>query len=202
MRRALRVVVADDNPKMLAYFRETLEELGHRVVGEAKDGRELVKTSLLEHPDLVITDIRMPLMDGIEAAREIYKESAIPVILISAYDAPELMDRAERDHIMAYLVKPIKSEHLETAIGIAIRRFEEFRTATREAADLRQALEDRKIIERAKGILMDRANLEEEAAFKRLQDLASNKHQKMVEIAKMILTMRDAFDASNPEKER
>lgn len=194
MKRSLRIVVADDKPKMLAYFRETLEELGHRVAGEAQDGKELVQKTLAERPDLVITDIKMPLMDGIEAASAIYSELPIPVILVSAHHDSEFIERAEKDHVMAYLVKPIKSEHLDTAISIAVRRFEEFHTVSREAADLKQALEDRKIIERAKGVLMKQAGLEEEDAFKRLQDLASTKHQKMVEIARMILTMQDAFE--------
>jgi response regulator NasT len=97
-------------------------------------------------------------------------------------------------------VKPIKSAQLVTAIGIATQRFDEFQAVTSEASNLKQALEDRKIIERAKGILMKQANLDEEHAFKRLQDLASNKHQKMVEIARMILMMRDAFEPKKEER--
>ncbi len=194
MKRSLRVVVADDEPEMLTYFRETLEEIGHRVVAVARNGQELVERCLEDRPDLVITDIRMPGLDGIDAATEVYREIAVPVILVSAYHNPELFKRAEADHIMAYLIKPIKAPHLEATIPLAIRRFEQFETLKKEAGDLKQALEDRKIIERAKGILMQQANLTEEEAFKRLQNLASNKNQKMVEIGKMIVTMRDAFD--------
>ena len=194
MRRSLRIVVADDEPEMLTYFQETLQELGCRVVATAADGQALVELCRVERPDLVITDIKMPGLDGIDAAKEITAEMAVPVILISAYHDSELLERAETDHIMAYLIKPIKSPHLEAAIGIAIRRFRQFETFKKEAGDLKQALEDRKLIERAKGVLMKETGLDEEAAFKRLQELASTRHRKMAEIAGMILTMRDALE--------
>lgn len=200
MKRSLRVVVADDEPEMLTGIRETLEELGHRVVSTVANGKDLVEKCLAERPDLVITDIKMPGLDGIDAADEIYRQMPVPVILVSAYHDTELLERAEANHVvMSYLVKPIKRSHLEAAIGIAIRRFEQFRTVSREAVDLRQALVDRKIIERAKGIIMKQADLDEEDAFKRLQDLASTRHQKMIEIAKMILNMQDAFKPKTEE---
>ena len=121
-------------------------------------------------PDLVITDIKMPDMDGIDAATQIYRERPIPVILVSAYHDPEFIRRAEADHILAYLVKPIKQADLEPAIALAMRRFEQFQALRKEAADLRQALEDRKVIERAKGILMKKAGLDEHDAFRRLAE--------------------------------
>jgi response regulator NasT len=193
MKRSLRVVIADDEPEMITYLRETLEEVGHRVASTAESGEELVAKCMAERPDLVICDIKMEGMDGIDAAKEIYRELPIPFILVSAYHDSQLLERAEADHIMAYLIKPIKKSHLEAAIGIAVRRFEQFQMLSREAKDLKQALEDRKIIERAKGILMKQAKLDEDDAFKRLQELASNKNQKMIEIARMILTMQNAF---------
>jgi response regulator NasT len=107
-----------------------------------------------------------------------------------------LIARAEADHIMAYLVKPIKQADLEPAIGLAMRRFEQFESLRREATDLRQALADRKIIERAKGILMKRAGLDEQNAFRRLQKLASEKNRKLVDIASMIVTADEALDMS------
>src|SRR5262249_60920406 len=103
----------------------------------------------------------------------------------------------EADHILAYLAKPIKQADLEPAIAIAMRRFDQFQALRREAADLKQALEDRKVIERAKGILMKKANLGENDAFRRLQKLASDKNRKLVEIAQMILTAEEAFGAGN-----
>jgi len=193
MSHALRIVVADDEPDMRDYFRKILPHLGHRLVAVAENGRDLVQLCREEKPDLVITDIKMPDMDGIDAAVEIYRTLAVPVILVSAYHDPELIARAEADHIMGYLVKPIKQADLEPVIALAMRRFDQFQQLRREAADLRQALEDRKIIERAKGVLMKMAHLDEHDAFRRLQKLASDKNLKLVEVARMIVTAEEAF---------
>jgi response regulator NasT len=194
MTRALRIAVADDEQDMQDYFRTILPRIGHTVVAVAGTGRELIDRCAEVHPDLVITDIKMPDMDGIDAATHLYRHAAVPVILVSAYHDPDLISRAEAEHVMAYLVKPIKQTDLEPAIAIAMRRFEQFQALHREAADLKQALEDRKLIERAKGILMKKANLDEHAAFRRMQRLASDKNKKLVEIALMILTAEEAFE--------
>ncbi len=145
-------------------------------------------------PDLVITDIKMPDMDGIDAAAQIYRKAAIPVILVSAYHDAEFIRRAEADHIMAYLVKPIKQSDLEPAIGIAMRRFEQFQALHKETSDLKQALEDRKVIEKAKGLLMKKTGLDEHDAFRRLQKLASEKNRRLIEIAQSILTAEEALE--------
>ena len=190
---SLRIGIADDEPDMRDYFQKILPALGHTVVCAARTGKELVDHCHKLKPDLVITDIKMPDMDGIEAAVALYRDNAIPVILVSAYHDPELIARAEADHILAYLVKPIKQADLEPAIGLAMRRFAQFQELRQEAADLRQALADRKIIERAKGILMKRAGLEEQDAFRRLQKLASEKNRKLIDIATMIVTAEEAL---------
>ena len=143
-------------------------------------------------PDLVITDIKMPDMDGIDAAMTVCREQPLPVILVSAFHERELLERAVAEHVLAYLVKPIKAADLVPAIGIALRRFEQFHALRQEAADLRQALEDRKVIERAKGVLMKRARLDEAEAFRRMQKLASEKSRKLVEIATAILVAEEA----------
>ncbi len=194
MNRALKIVVADDELDMRDYFQQILPLLGHQVLGVARTGRELVDLCIATHPDLVITDIKMPDMDGIDAAAQIYRQAAIPVILVSAYHDAEFIRRAEADHIMAYLVKPIKQADLEPAIGIAMRRFEQFQTLRKETADLKQALEDRKVIEKAKGILMKKAGLDEHDAFRRLQKLASDKNRKLIDIAQTILTAEEALE--------
>lgn len=194
MKKALRIVVADDELDMRDYFRKSLSRLGHQVIGVAQNGRELVEQCRTLQPDLVITDIKMPDMDGIDAAIRISKNVPVPVILVSAYHDPEFIRRAEGDHILAYLVKPIKQSDLETAIGIAMRRFEQFQALRKEAADLKQALEDRKIIEKAKGVLMKKAGLDEHDAFRRLQRLASDKNRKLIEIAQIILTAEEALE--------
>jgi response regulator NasT len=193
MNRSLRVAVADDEPDMRDYFQRVLPILGHEVVGVAGTGRQLLEQCQAAHPDLIITDIRMPDMDGIEAAELASRDHPVPVILVSAYHDDELATRAEHGHVLAYLVKPIKQADLEPAIGIAMRRFEQLQSLQQEAQDLRQALEDRKLIERAKGILMKRGGLDEAEAFRRLQRLASDKNRKLVEVAQMILTAEEAF---------
>jgi two-component system, response regulator PdtaR len=195
MSRALRIAVADDEPDMQDYFRTILPLLGHEVVAVAGTGRELVESCRATPPDLVITDIKMPDMDGIEAACQIDRDGPIPVILVSAYHDAEFTHRAEADHVLAYLVKPIKQSDLVPAIAIAIRRFEQFQALSKEAADLKQALDDRKTIEKAKGILMRKTGLDEADAFRRLQKLASDKNQKLVAIARMILTAEEAYGA-------
>lgn len=194
MIRRLKVVVADDALDMREYLEKILPCFGHSVAAVAATGRELIERCRETRPDLVITDIRMPDMDGIDAAREICKEMPVPVILISADHDQEVLERAEEGDVMAFLVKPIKQADLEPAIAIATRRFEQFQALRREAADLRQALDDRKTIEKAKGLLMKRAGLDEQEAFRRLQKLASEHNRKLAEIAFMILTAEEAFE--------
>lgn len=193
MNRSLRIAVADDEPLMRKYLNETLTVLGHQVVSTAQTGAELVEQCLSLNPDLVITDVRMPDMDGLDAAAAIYAKDLVPIIVVSAYHDPDLIERAEKNHVIAYLVKPIKEENLGPAIAIAMRRFQEFQATRKEANDLRQALEDRKMIERAKGILMKRTGLDEPAAFRRLQKLASDKNRKLVDVAQSIVTAEEAF---------
>ena len=196
MNPTLRIAIADDEPDMRDYFRDVLPRLGHTVVAVAQNGRELVEKCRTEQPDLVITDIKMPELDGIDAAIQICHGKPIPVILVSAYHDAALIERAEMAHIMGYLVKPIKQSDLAPVIAIAVSRFAQFQALHKEAADLRQALSDRKVIERAKGIMMKKAGLDEAGAFRRLQKLASDKNRKLVEIASIIMTAEEAFESS------
>jgi two-component system, response regulator PdtaR len=196
MNATLRIAIADDEPDMRDYFQDALPRLGHSVVAIAQNGRELVELCRTTRPDLVITDIKMPEQDGIDAATQLYKEQPVPVILVSAYHDAGLIERAELDHVMGYLVKPIKQSDLAPTIAIAISRFAQFQALQKEATDLRQALADRKTIERAKGIMMKKANLDEAAAFRRLQKLASDKNRKLVEIASMVLMAEEVFGPS------
>lgn len=193
MNRCLRIAVAEDEPLMRKYLQETLTVLGHQVVLLAKTGRELVQEYLSLKPDLVITDIRMPDMDGLDAAAAIHANEMVPIIVVSGHHDAELIERAEQNHVIAYLVKPIKQENLAPAIAIAMRRFQEFQATRQEADNLRQALEDRKILERAKGILMKRTGLDEPEAFRRLQKLARDNNRKLVDIARNIVMAEEAF---------
>lgn len=190
----LRVALADDEPEVRTTLAKMLEALGHEVAFAAATGRELVDHCLASPVDLVMTDIRMPDMDGLEAADVIYQKVRTPVILLSGHCDKELIERAEETHVFAYLVKPISQMQLGPAIALASRRFEEFQELQQEANDLRQALADRKLIERAKGLLMKHLNVEEQEAFRRLQKLASSKNKKLIEIAEMVLTAAEALN--------
>ena len=193
MSRSLRIVVAEDEVFMQKYLEETLTVLGHKVLAVVGMAKELVERCKELRPDLVITDIRLPDGDGLSAAADIYDNEPVPIIVVSAFYDSKMIERAERSHVLAYLVKPIKQEDLEPSIAIAMRRFQEFRSLREETDNLRQALEDRKVIERAKGLLMKRASIDEPEAFRRLQKLARDKNQRLVEIAQMIVTAEEAF---------
>lgn len=194
MTEPLRIAVADDEPDMRDFFCKILSHLGYKVVAAAENGRQLVEACRENPPDLIITDIEMPEMDGLEAVREIGNDHAIPVIVVTAHSEPETIDRASRAPVLAYLVKPIRKEDLPPAIELAMQRNREFQAMQKQAQDMRQALLDRKLIERAKGILMKRAGLPEPDAFRRLQKLSSDKNRKMVDIARMIITAEEAME--------
>jgi response regulator NasT len=193
MPSGLRIAVADDEPEMRDFFEKVLPRFGHQVVAVAENGAQLVEHCRKLQPDLVITDIKMPELDGIEACGQICKERPVPVILVSAYHDPALIARAEADHVLAYLVKPIGLADLQPAIAIAMRRFNEFQALQKDCSDLRQALSDRKIIERAKGLLMKLAGIDEKEAFQRLQQLASEKNQRLIDAAQTILAVEKAL---------
>lgn len=193
MSQPLRIAVADDEPLMLRWYEQTLTKLGHEVIVTAEDGLELAERCSAHPPDLIITDIEMPNMDGLAAAEQIRGNQAIPIILVSAHHDEEYIARALQNHVLAYLVKPIKQPDLATAVALAMRRFREFRALEQQADSLTQALEDRKVIEKAKGILMQRAGLDERDAFERLQKLSQDKNQKLVDVARAIVTAEEAF---------
>lgn len=193
MSLALRIAVADDEQDMRDFFERMLPRFGHQVVSVAENGRQLIEHCRELRPDLIITDIKMPDMDGIDASLEIFRECPTPVILVSAYHDAKLIERAEADHVMAYLVKPIGQADLEPAIVVAVRRFSEMQSLRQEATDLRQSLADRKVIEQAKGILMKVAKVTEKDAFRRLQELAADKNQKLVDAAQSVLALEKAL---------
>lgn len=192
----LRIAVADDERDMRDFFERMLPLMGHEVVSVAETGRELVEHCRQLRPDLVITDIRMPDIDGIEASIAICQERPLPIILVSAFHDGALIERAGMDYVLAYLVKPIGRADLEPAIPLAVRRFAQLEALRAEAVDLRQALADRKVIEQAKGLLMKIAGIDEKEAFARIQALASTQNRKLVEAAQMLLAVEKALQAS------
>jgi AmiR/NasT family two-component response regulator len=193
MTESLRIAVADDELDMRDFFERMLPRCGHTVVSVAESGEQLIEHCRQQQPDLVITDIKMPGVDGLEAASRINRERPTPVILVSAYHDPALIERAEADHVLAYLVKPIVFAALQPAIAVAMRRFAEVQALQKECSDLRQTLADRKLIEQAKGILMRVAGVDEKEAFRRLQELASEQNKKLAEAAKALIAVEKAI---------
>lgn len=185
---ALRVLLADDESLRVMSLKGQLESMGHKVIAEAANGKEAVNLARELKPDLAILDIKMPEMDGIEAARTITQERPIPIILLTAFSEKELAERAAEANVAAYLMKPVSEHDLLPAIALAVSRFKEFQALHREVDDLRDALETRKLVERAKGILMRRLNLTEEEAFRRMQRRSQNENKKLGEIANAIIT--------------
>jgi response regulator NasT len=189
----LRIVVADDERDVRDYFADLLPELGHELLGAARTGQELVDLCRQYQPDLVISDVRMPDKDGLAAVQELNAERFTPVIIVTAFHDSSTLQRAKEAQVFAYLVKPFERSQLESAIEIAWTRFTQFQNVRDEAQSLRQALEDRKVIERAKGILMKQTGLDEEQAFRRLRKLARDKQKRLSEIADMIITAHEAL---------
>jgi AmiR/NasT family two-component response regulator len=185
--KPLRILIADDESIRLLSLRKQLAALGHQVVAEASTGDEAVTLTSSTQPDLAILDIKMPVMDGIEAAEKITQARPIPIILLTAYGEAQLVERAAQANISAYLMKPVAEEDLLPAITLALARFRQFQELRQEVADLREALEARKTIERAKGILMRRLNLTEEEAFRRLQKQSQDTNRRLAQVAEAIV---------------
>ena len=187
-----RVVVADDESVIRADLREMLANLGYLVVGEVGDGQSAVNLARELKPDVVIMDIKMPDLDGIEAARILTQEKVAPVILLTAYSQRDLVDRAKEAGVVGYLVKPFREQEIVPAIDIAIARFGEFRELEKEVGNLRETLETRKLVDRAKGILMDQQGLTEAEAFRKIQKMSMNTRKPMKEIAEAIVLAQEA----------
>lgn len=183
----LRIVIADDESIIRLDLKETLQRMGHQVVAEAGDGRTAVELVRQHRPDLVVLDVKMPEMDGVDAANEISKDRLAPVLLLTAYSQQELVQRAMEAGVFAYVVKPFTESDLLPAIGVAIARFREFHEIAGQAESLAQALETRKLVDRAKGILMDKKGLREQEAFRRIQQQSMNSRKTMREVAEAII---------------
>ncbi|NBU65077.1 MAG: response regulator [Chloroflexia bacterium] len=183
----LRLVIADDESIIRMNLRETLVGLGYLVVGDAGDGVSAIHLARELRPDLVIMDIKMPKLDGIQAAKVLTEEKIAPVLLLTAYSDRELVDRARDAGVVNYIVKPFREAELLPAIEIALARFAEFNTINKELGDLKDTMETRKLVERAKGVLMDTQGLKEQEAFRKIQQLSMNTRKSMREIAQAIL---------------
>jgi len=189
-----RVVVAEDEAIIRLDLKEMLEDEGYDVVGEAGDGETAVRLAGELKPDLIILDIKMPIMDGLAAAEKIAEARIAPVVILTAFSQRELVDRAREAGAMAYLVKPFQKSDLVPAIEIALSRFAEFSALEAEVASLNERLETRKVVERAKGEMMTKYQMTEPQAFKWIQRMAMDHRMTMREVADRILAEAAASD--------
>ncbi|PHX81518.1 MAG: response regulator [Thermoleophilia bacterium] len=169
MEHRVRILIAEDETIIRLDVRTLLEKAGHEVVAEARDGEEAVALAAEHDPDLIVMDVRMPHLDGIEAARQISDRKPVPIVMLTAYAEEDLVTRASEAGAFAYLVKPFREVDLLPALNTARARFEELSALREEAADLTEALASRKAVERAKGILMRKDGIDEAEAFRRIR---------------------------------
>ena len=184
--RSLRILLAEDESIIRMGLRRILEEAGHRVVA-APDGRTAVKLARQTGPDLAILDIKMPGLDGLEVARQIYARRPLPIVVLTAYGDRELVEQAAGLPILAYLIKPVDEQELLATLEVVTARFAEQQHLVRQANDLEEQLEARKLVERAKGVLMQRESLDEKDAYLRIQRQARQERRTMRQVAEAIL---------------
>ncbi|MFE1334276.1 ANTAR domain-containing response regulator [Streptomyces microflavus] len=182
-----RVVIAEDEALIRLDLKEMLEEEGYSVVGEAGDGQQAVELAREHKPDLVILDVKMPVLDGISAAEKIAEESIAPVLMLTAFSQRDLVERARDAGAMAYLVKPFSKSDVVPAIEMAVSRFAELKALESEIADLSQRLETRKLVDRAKSILQTDYGLSEPAAFRWIQKTSMDRRMSMQQLAEALI---------------
>jgi AmiR/NasT family two-component response regulator len=196
-------VVAEDEALIRLDLKEMLEEEGYDVVGEAGDGETAVKLAVSERPDLVILDVKMPILDGLSAAGQIAAERIAPVVILTAFSQRELVERARDAGAMAYLVKPFTKADLVPAIEMAVSRFQEARALETEVGTLRDRLEVRKLLDRAKGLLQSDHGLSEPEAFRWIQKTSMDRRVSMRDVAQAVLdrSMTAAPDGGTAQAE-
>lgn len=182
-----RILIAEDNDLVALTLEDQLKRLGYDVIGIARAGAEAIQLAARLLPDLIIMDIRMPEVEGTEAAMRINQQRPTPIIMLTAYTDRDTIRRAEAAGALGYLVKPVNEPELTPAINIALARFKEIQSLRSQVSELEESLESRKVIERAKGILMQRLGLSERDAYERLRHRARDKRAKMKDIAQAII---------------
>jgi response regulator NasT len=187
MKPSLRVVVAEDEALIRLDLVEMLTEAGYEVVGQAGDGEAAISITEKEKPDLVVMDVKMPKLDGISAAERIANQRIAPVVILTAFSQRDLVERARDAGAMAYLTKPFTIDDLMPAIELAVSRFQEIKQLDAEVTDLQDQLKARKLIERAKGILMKNLKISEPEAFKWMQKTAMDKRRSMTDVAQLVM---------------
>lgn len=185
--KRLRIFIADDESIIRVDLREMLSEMGHEVVGEATTGKEAVRKIKELNPDLVFLDIKMPVMDGLEALSKINEQKLYPVIILTAFSEKDLIEKAVKLGAKAYIVKPFRPAVLEPGIQMALAYFNELKVLQEENATLKETLELSKLVNKAKGLLMEHQKLPEQEAFRTIQKMSMDKNKKIKEIAEAII---------------
>jgi AmiR/NasT family two-component response regulator len=182
-----RIIIAEDDTVIRMDLKEELQRQGYLVVGDVGDGQSAVNLARELRPDLVVMDIRMPELDGISAAEILTREKIAPVVLLTAFSDEELISRAREVGVLHYVTKPWRSSDLKPAIEIALSRFHEFREMETRVKDLEDHLATRKVVEKAKGVLMEKYHINEQEAFRRIQKASMNNRKSMKDVAEAIL---------------
>jgi response regulator NasT len=189
----VRVLICEDESLTALRLQEELTHLGYSVVGEAADGYDAVHLAQTLRPDVILMDVKMPKMDGIAATRRIMATAPTAIVMLTAYSQRTLIDDAVEAGAAGYLVKPVSRDQLLPALTLAARRFAEFQAVKAEATDLKDALDTRKLVERAKGILMKRSHLSEPEAYKRMQKMSMDQGKPLKQIAEEVLKADSLF---------
>jgi len=185
--RSKRIIIADDQSSSREALKDALIEKDFEIVGEAATGKDAIELNKKLKPDLIFMDVKMPELNGIDAAKQINLHNPVPIILLTVKDDSITIDRARAAGVMAYLVKPFNEKELAPNIEIVIKRFNEFKKVKNENADLKAKLNARKIIEKAKGIIMEKHTIKEQEAFRKIQKTAMDKQTSMEEVAQSII---------------
>lgn len=183
----MRVLIADDEALIRMGLRTMLEDKGHKVVGAATDGGSAVQMARAEKPDVILLDIKMPGMDGLEAARKIMQERPTPIVMLTAFSQRELVNEARDASVFGYLVKPVKEDLLDATLDLAVTRFQEWKKLQREMHDLEKSLAARQVVEKAKFLLMEKQGLTEHQAFNKIHRTSRSRRVTMQQVAQEIL---------------
>ena len=193
MMQKLRILLADDEALIRLDLREMLTETGHEIVGEAANGQEAVQLAQELHPDIVIMDVKMPVMDGLTAAQQITEAEIAPVLLLTAYSQQDIVARATEAGVIAYLVKPVREQQLFPAIEVAVSRFRAWQELGRELDELKESLATRKLVDRAKGILMTAHKMTEQEAYRKMQQFSMAKRISLKKLAEEIIAADEKY---------
>lgn len=193
MMQKLRILLADDEALIRLDLREMLTEAGHEIVGEAANGQEAVQLAQELHPDIVIMDVKMPVMDGLTAAQQITEAEIAPVLLLTAYSQQDIVARATEAGVIAYLVKPVREQQLFPAVEVAVSRFRAWQELGRELDELKESLATRKLVDRAKGILMTAHKMTEQEAYRKMQQFSMAKRISLKKLAEEIIAADEKY---------